>query len=283
VGLMVVMAYSALGEVGRLDGRRVEWGREVRWLVVAVLALGLLSTLARNVLVSGAVSFGLLFVALRHGQRVRLAEMLMFIGFLSALLVAGLLVAGEAGSLLRYADLYLERITRMFSADIVAEGENLQPRWLEIQYAWEKLKGSPILGIGLYNPYRPAFYVGEPVQLRHFLHNAYLALWIKTGLPGLLSFLWLSVLFVKRAFENWRRVGDCFAGACNDRGGRLMRAAVLGSVVAFVGLLISNFVAPTFVQPGSLAVFGLIFGINEALFFTVQETKEGGIGDGDEK
>lgn len=257
VALMVVLGYGALWQASSQSStfeRLLLGRREVRWVVVTILSLGLLSTLARNVVVAGAVSFVLLFVLLCRAERSRLLSSLAVVAAIIVFAIVALLALGQAGWLLDYADLYLDRIGRMFSPAIIAEGENLQPRWAEMRYAWDKLQAHPVLGIGLYNAYRPPFYEGEPATLRHFLHNAYLALWIKTGLPGLLAFLWLSALFVARGVRRGRRVQD-----------RPQRAVVLGSVAAFVGLLLSNLVAPSFVQPGSLAVFGLILGLNEVI------------------
>lgn len=141
----------------------------------------------------------------------------------------------------------------MFSSTILSPEETLAWRWKEIQYAWMQIVQNPIFGIGLKTPYRPAFYKGD--QLTTYIHNAYLWIWLKTGLLGLVAFLWLSVRFLVRGFQHWRDSEDHF-----------LRAVTLGFTLAYLALTISDLVAPSFVQGWSLAICAAIMGVNEVAF-----------------
>jgi len=244
--------------------------RWLRPLQLLVLGLGLLLVLDRNLLISGTVSLVVSILILRESQRSRLAGNLLLAAGI-AVGVAGAFVISENKSLVLFAPKYLitflDRMSRMFSGAILTSEENLLPRWVEIRYAWAHIVEHPIFGIGLWNTYRPPFEVGD--TLRRYIHNAYVWIWLKTGLLGLVPFLWLSVRFLWRGFQHWRDVQDDF-----------LRAASLGFTLAYLGMMISNLVAPFFVQDWSLAIFGVMLGINELIFAHNEATdkhKEGAL------
>ena len=247
----------------------------LRWLQVLVLAVALLTTLARNLLVSLAAAGALLVAILSEPARSRFGRNLLGIAFVAIGLVAVLTLAGRASALVAYSGAFVERLGRMVSGQIVAPGENLVPRWAEVRFAWAQISNHPILGIGLKSPYRPPFYMGEPVGARTFIHNAYLSLWLKTGLPGLVSFLWLSGMFLWRGFRHWRDTDDVF-----------LRSVALGFTLAYFGMMLSNWVTCSLVQEGSLPIFGVVLGINEVIFRqngSSEGNKEGGATRGRQK
>jgi cell division protein FtsW (lipid II flippase) len=87
------------------------------------------------------------------------------------------------------------------------------------------------------------------------IHNAYLSIWLKTGLLGLLSFLCLSFRFLVRGLRHWRDAQDGF-----------LRAVTLGFALAYLAMMISNLVTSSFVNHWNLAIYGVILGINEVVF-----------------
>jgi O-antigen ligase len=244
--LIALICHSALGRLGHYP--------LLRWMQILLLGTGLMATLARNIIISGAAGFVLLIGALRASERSRLARNLLWVTVVAVVLTTALVVAGLASSAGEYFDAYAMRLDRMFSVEILTPGENLWPRWREIQFALAKIEQYPIFGIGLYNPYRPSFDRYEPEGLRHYLHFGYLSLWLKTGIIGLTSFLWLSAVYLRRGFRHWRGVQDAF-----------LRSAVLGFAIAYVGMMLSNMVAPSFTDPGSLVIFGVVLGLSEAV------------------
>jgi O-antigen ligase len=168
--------------------------------------------------------------------------------------LAVLMLLGRAGLLLQYASGFLERSSRMFSSTILSSQENIMIRWEEIKYAWQQITDHPILGIGFHTPYRPVFSEFENVSNTYYLHIAYLSIWLKTGLLGLIPFLWLSLRFLLRGFQHWREIQDSY-----------LRATVLAFTLAYLGLMISNIVAPSFIQDRSAMIFGVIMGVNEVI------------------
>ena len=244
IALIVLICDTAL--------RKDQRFRLVNYLLILLLGLGILTTLARNLLVSGAISLSVLFVLLHQSERSRLGGQLLILAGIALSGMAVVILLGSEGRLLQYFSAYLDRSSRMFSATILSSQENVLIRWNEIEYAWQQITEHPILGIGLKTPYRPPFYQGDP--LTYYIHNAYLWIWLKTGLLGLVAFLWLSFRFLQRGFQHWRDSGDSF-----------LRAVMLGFTLAYLGMIVSNLVAPAFVQDYNAAIFAVIMGIGEVI------------------
>jgi O-antigen ligase len=243
--LMVLLCSWAI----RVDDHR----QYLKLVLIIVLGIGLLLTLGRNVLISTALSLGVLAFLLRKRQLPRLVVNAVFMTAIASGIFAAIQILGIESNILRYFSSYIGRFTHLFTTPVLSPEENLAWRWNEFRYAWPKLMESPILGIGLYTPYRPPFYVGD--HLLSYIHNTYLWLWLKTGLLGLLAFLWLSFRFLSRGFRYWRSIPDSF-----------LRATILGLTLMYFAVLISNLVAPTLVSNLSTGVFGVILGINEVIY-----------------
>jgi O-antigen ligase len=232
-------------------------------VIVTMLGLGIILLLARNILISGSIGFAVLFLTLRNSESSRLAKALLLVGGIIVTAVTLLTISGNESWLLDYVGTLATRVSRLLSGRALSSEETLLPRWKEIEYAWLHIASNPILGIGLETAYRPPFYAGD--ILTAFIHNAYVWIWLKTGLLGLASFLWLSGLSLWRGFRSWRHVQD-----------DLFRAVVLGSTLAYLSMMISNLVAPLFVQDWGLAIFAVMLGTNEVILLNHRVADEQG-------
>jgi O-antigen ligase len=230
--------------------------RSVHYLLILLLGFSEVITLSRNDLVSGAIALALLVFILHKTELSQLAANLLIIASIALFIIAVFMLLGRGGLLLQYASAYFERSSRMFSSTILSSQENLLIRWEEIKYAWQQIMIHPILGNGFHTPYRPVFSEFENVSNTYYLHNAYLSIWLKTGLLGLISFLWLSFRFLRHGFQHWWVVKDNF-----------LRVVTLGFTLAYLGLMINNIVGPTFVQDRSTMIFGVIMGVNIVALF----------------
>jgi O-antigen ligase len=222
-------------------------------LPILFLGAGMLLTLGRNLLVALGIGLAGLLITLRWRRLGRLALTIAIIAAAGAGGLALLFIAGLEGRAVEYLAEIASRLSRMLSGAIFSSSETLVPRWQEVQYAIPHLLASPLLGIGMETPYRPRLYVIDP--LTHFIHNGYLFIWLKMGLLGLIPFLWLSIRFLTRGYTRWRAVQNSY-----------LRAACLGSTLAYTALMFSNLVAPTFAQNWAVVVFAIIMGVNEAAF-----------------
>jgi len=245
---------ALMGLLGRvaLDDRQ----RSMHLNAVLALVLGsaLFLTLGRNVLVSGALMIVFLATILRKPELTRLSQHFPIIALIVVMLASVITLADKQTWFLAQSREYVDRLSRMFSSDILSTSETLAFRLEELKFAWRQIAGHPLLGIGLNNPYRPPFYPGEPQGLSLYVHNGYISILLKTGLLGLLPFIWFSLNCVRGTLQHWRDIEH-----------PLLRGTALGFALAYLGMMISNLVAPSFVEPGSLVIFGIVLGINESI------------------
>ncbi len=221
-----------------------------------LLAVALAMGLSRNTLIATAVglSLGVIILRGRHLSRMLVPGILLL-----AVIGAALWLEGNSQStfLGRYLTAYGTRVGRMLSGDLLTDADTLNWRLREVKYAVPLVRESPVLGIGLSVPYRPPFYVTDP--LTRYIHNSYLWLWLKTGLVGLVAFLWFSFRFVTRSLRLWQGTSDA-----------LMQALVLGTGLAYLSDMLANLVAPSFVQDWGSLVYPLLLGAVECALMAVR-------------
>jgi O-antigen ligase len=261
IAILAIMMVQLSG-LGLREGRDPALGDI---LMLLILSLSLLVTLGRNLLISSSIALLLLIVLIFRSHLPRFLAR----GFMVAIAIAGLVgllvLSGHGAPVLRYLGAFQERLSQLDSGGALSASGPLNWRWREIQSAWARLQDSPFFGIGVATAYRLPFYPGDP--LTHYLHNAYLSLWLKTGVLGLIAFLWLCFRFLQRGFARWSLPQD-----------PARRATVLGFTLAFFATMISNLVAPFFVQDWGLALFAVMFGINEVIFAQSKIGQEQGTG-----
>lgn len=153
----------------------------------------------------------------------------------------------------KYTGATLKRISSMFHGEKTLNLGTLQHRKKELSYAFEKIKKSPLLGIGLSSSYRPSF--SDRDGLTWFIHNSYAWILLDMGLVGLVPFLILSFQHLKRGFRNWGKIND-----------RLLSCTYLGITLAYVCTMISSFTGSTHFGDWTVAIFGVTWGINEVIY-----------------
>jgi O-antigen ligase len=111
----------------------------------------------------------------------------------AVMLTAALLFAGNGGS------------TKVFDPIIRRVSEIGDPRQdsnmhhlLETQQVFKDMLSSPVLGLGLGSKHTPVSDIDWAAedQPTRVVHNTYLMIWMKLGLPGLFLFLWIAVKYV---------------------------------------------------------------------------------------
>ena len=227
--------------------------RRVFGLVTAGLLVWLLLSFQRNYWFTTAVALGLLALVVKWPDRLRALRWGIF-----AALVLTVALSIPGNPLLPWAQAALDRATSV-QADTLAYDTSAILRETEIQYGLRKVAEYPLFGVGIGNDYRPwirrfDYFPGAVTShgLIWYCHNAYLWIWVKMGTAALLCFLWLCGTFVWRGWRRWARLPD-----------PKWRAITLGFTLAFIGQMLSNLVAPNFIQNWVLIVFPMVMGINE--------------------
>jgi len=91
----------------------------------------------------------------------------------------------------------VSRITSIFDKNQHSNEHHL----LESKQVLQDLSRSPLLGMGLggHHSRLPGYNID--VVPTNVVHNTFLYIWMKLGLPGLLFFIWVSVLYARRIFR----------------------------------------------------------------------------------
>ncbi|MBI4300257.1 MAG: O-antigen ligase family protein, partial [Chloroflexi bacterium] len=157
-----------------------------------------------------------------------------------------------------------------FTPGQTLESYSLQWRAFETEEALRSISQNPFLGVGLGNAYRDVTLLqGEASSLYYrftrFVHNSYLYIGTKMGIPGIVLFVLFSLAFLGRGWQVWRRTSDS-----------QMKLVVLGMLAGFVGILAWSASQSHLLQTESTVVIGLIVG-TVASVRQMDEHKEAGI------
>lgn len=132
-------------------------------------------------------------------------------------------------------------------------------RWRDFEYGYglEQIQNHPVIGLGLGAEYRPLVHDvdDEYFDGRGYTHNAHLWLAMKTGLVGYLLFMWLMIAFIARGFRRWHQITDEY-----------LRSIVLGTTLAFLGLVIASILHPIFMTLFWSPLLGTMLGVNEVIY-----------------
>ena len=181
VGLLVTLAAAAV-----TPGRRL---RIVLLGLAGVLLGGLILTKSRGYWVASAVGVLAIGACGKGAVRRRLATSLV-LGTAAALAVSFALFADEVVLVASGA------ANRLLSLASAGQDVSLLNRFAESAGAWDLIRANPILGYGWGVQSTHYSLISRGTVRWAFLHNGYLALWMKTGLWGLalMGFVWAGGL-----------------------------------------------------------------------------------------
>ena len=148
--------------------------------VFGVVVAGLVLTKSRGFWVAALLSLGMLFLASRSDQRQRLVG--------SGLVGFGVLLAAAFALAPQYVMLLGTGVAKRMLTLVSAASTDLSliNRFAENAGIWRVIRESPVLGHGWGATYQYYSLIGEGTQVWGFTHNAYLGLWLKLGIWGLL-------------------------------------------------------------------------------------------------
>lgn len=235
-----------------------EHERPTRWVwgmigLLCLLSFWLLYSFQRNFWVCTAFEVALLGAILRNTERLRLVKRGVLWLTVLAIYIA-VFQAVQPGQADRVRTAANNRIVSLLRAPTRADSSTTW-RVAENHYALRQIARNPALGVGLASTYRPPLENEDAIQdvsLGAYLHNAYLWLAVMMGLAGLLPFLALCLIYLYRALAYGRTIEDT-----------TLRAVCLGFGVGFAGAMVSNIVAPFFLQRWSLTIYATMMGITE--------------------
>jgi len=237
---------------------RVRLSSMLRFLQWALLGLVVLLTFNRTYWVAVALQLPLLGYLVKKQDRRRLIGWGLLVAFLGAV---GLPVAfTEPESLTAsLASASYERLRTLVDPKTPRE-DSLEMRYVEYEYALPQISSIPLLGLGIGSSYRPwdpridwEGPGGSGFDGRAYIHNGHLWILLQSGVLGYVCFVWLSLTFLVRGLKHWREMPTL-----------LMRSAVLGFSLAYLGVLVSSSSSPLIMESFWIPVIGLMMGFNES-------------------
>jgi O-antigen ligase len=224
------------------------------WWRISILGMALywlVFSFQRNYWLTTLISSGLMIVLLSNRERFRLSRRLLPLFLLGLILLLGLLISKPV-VIESNLDAIKNRMTSLTNNPTLTD-ESLRYRMFENRYALPQIIDHPILGLGIGNRYRPFF--GEELHsfaLDWYAHNVYLWIAVMMGMVGLIPFLWLCMAYVLRSLRQWRAIRP-----------DSLRGPYLGFVMGFIGMMVSNLVAPNFLQTWSLTIYPVMIAMGE--------------------
>jgi O-antigen/teichoic acid export membrane protein len=260
VYFMMVLAFC-LTMFARLSRRL----RIISWVQFFYLGFGMILTYTRAEWIAAALALGLITAVFIRIYRARLAR---YLAIGSAVLVLALsvygLVAAELKASPAFANAVTTRVLSMFTVRDTLDTNSAEWRLFENREALRSISEHPLLGVGLGNSYRNLTLLGGeadgwmsasmlPDQLyrfTRFLHNSYLSIAMKMGVPALVCFLWFCAAFLVSGWQLYRNLS-----------GGYLRAVVLSLLAGFAGLLLWSLLHQHFIQAESTLIVGLMVGL----------------------
>ena len=227
----------------------------------SVVGAGLIFTFARNYWISMFVGVFVIWLLANRTVKSRLAMVAVVVAVFSVVgsLSLAKLAPGTAGE--RFSRALSERFVSLIHRPTYTVGESFQSRLRENRSAIQQIKRSPVFGIGADAPRqygewtRPGLWT-KVIYPVYFIHNSYLELWMVYGLLGILSFIWMSIAFLLRAFVLSRRA--------RDPTWRILAISFFAGYVAF--LIRAAVTMNATHEMHNIAVAALMWGIVEAIW-----------------
>jgi O-antigen ligase len=184
-----------------------------------------------------------------------------------ALLLAGVIAGGPLSdvSASPFVAGIAERFGSLLTPSETAETGSLQWREFEIEKALLAIAKQPLTGVGLGNRYRNlttfmreasggwtrgSIAAGEVSRYTRYVHNSYVSIAVKMGIPGLIALLWFCAAALFKGFQAYRDLPDSE-----------YRGVVLGVWVGFASLLIWSYFHAHLIKADSTPTIGLMVGL----------------------
>jgi O-antigen ligase len=221
--------------------------KSLKWYIAAIMLtiIGIICTFERTVWVMLVVLIPAIIIWSPKQERVKAAKALFYV--VSLFIIAGIIgyfLFPIVGVVLRYW------LDKFLSSSHLKTDLSIVNRYIEWRGAIKQIVQTPVLGLGFGGRYMSyTWFVGR-TYLGGYIHNSYLGLILKLGIPGfiavMLSYCWFLLLGIKLSYVRFLSTQERL----------LLRAGVMVLVLCLVRFMIAN----TFNERADLAYIGLIWG-----------------------
>lgn len=236
------------------------------------LNLGLLLTFTRAQYVAVAIAFVIIFLVLALTYRklfIRLLKIAVPVLMISLSIVGYQFEDIEDIYQNQFFKTLKTRFESILTPDTTIKSASLEWRVYETGAALRSIQAHPMLGVGLGNSYRNLTLVQgevsggwagqtgeERTRFTRFVHNSYLYIAVKMGLPGLLLFLWFALCSCIFGWKAYIRAVD-----------KTYKGIILAVLAGFLGLLQWSIFHVQLMQVESTVVIGLVVGLIGAIAY----------------
>ncbi len=210
------------------------------------------------------IGLGLAFIILMPRLKQNLAKAAVITCCVALLFVAGVIMGGpiSEASATPFVAGISERFGSLLTPAETAGTGSLQWRAFEIEKALQAIRNQPLTGVGLGNRYRElsayheeasgqltrgSIATGEVSRFTRYVHNSYVSIAVKMGIPGLFALLWFCAAALFKGFQVYRHMPDSEH-----------KGMVLGILVAFAGLLVWSYFHAHLIKAESTGTIGIM-------------------------
>ena len=194
-----------------------------------------------------AFFFGAVALFLLVNRRERIRMLIISAGGLVAVGAVAFLILGDSLTLIVTG--LLERAASLGTA--TTRDVSLYNRFVESEAVWIEIRKNPILGYGIGVPYRFLDLTHMATRADTFIHNAFLSVWYRFGIFGLLLLLVAWGGAIVRGYQAFR----------TRTAHRYVRLAGLASTISLLAYLLPANTSNPFHLNDSLFIFGVLFGM----------------------
>ena len=168
----------------------------------------------------------------------------------------------------------VDRFGSLLKPSDTSETESLRWRSFEIEQALLAIRKQPLTGVGLGNRYRAlsthsseasgaltdgSLTADRVSRFTRYVHNSYVSIAVKMGIPGLIVLLWFCIAVLFKGFQVYRDIPDSE-----------YKGVILGILVAFAGLLVWCYFHAHLIKAESTATIGIMVALIGSIAYTLE-------------
>lgn len=235
--------------------------KTIYWVFLLAAFLPIVFSYTRNVWVGIGVSLVALFVISPLKIKIKFIIFILAVGIIGMIFTTSLSVFSSRYQKIDIGQIILNRLESISTAGVHSDLSSLQ-RLGEIKETLKNIQLHPIRGIGWGNTqyffnYDNMLYLNTP-----YIHNGFLYIALKAGIPALLAYLWLAVSFLFLAYRTFKRTADPY-----------LKGVSIGVIAAALGEFASSLFTEKVINYKVAAFLAILMGLVLAISLLPNSTE----------
>lgn len=224
------------------------------WLVISIISssIALVTTFSRTFWLITLIVFGVYLLVLPFKHKMRLA--------LSGMIVLGSIILISQLFFKERADIVMQVVEKRFlSTSKGAKDVSFIARLKEYETVIQKIKEYPIQGNGFFKEFRFYNVLEQETATTTTIHNGYLFLFYRVGIPLALMFIFCVFYFFIKSLKNIYLIDDVF-----------YKFIAVAAMTGIIVMIISGFTSSQFLYRDGTFLFAVSFALVEISYNQVQ-------------